>query len=110
MGQWVYSPDASLFFEGPQVKIEFQVKGMSCQHCVSAVTHAIHEHDASAQVQVDLTTGNVAVESEQSAGVLQSAIDEAGYTVVGDSGLVLSRHKNFLGRHLPESREVSSFV
>ena len=25
--------------------IEFQVEGMSCQHCVAAVTNAIREHD-----------------------------------------------------------------
>ena len=63
--------------------IEFNVEGMSCQHCVAAVTRAIHEHDAAAQVQVDLQAGRVSVESSQSADVLKAAIDDAGYTVVG---------------------------
>ncbi|CAB3796692.1 heavy-metal-associated domain-containing protein [Paraburkholderia caffeinilytica] len=61
--------------------IEFQVEGMSCQHCVAAVTNAIHEHDGAAHVQVDLASGRVAVESAQPADTLKAAIDEAGYTV-----------------------------
>ncbi|MFL9869553.1 cation transporter [Paraburkholderia fungorum] len=61
--------------------IEFQVEGMSCQHCVAAVTNAIREHDEAAQVQVDLASGRVAVESAQPADTLQAAIDDAGYTV-----------------------------
>jgi copper chaperone len=56
---------------------------MSCQHCVTAVTNAIREHDDTAQVQIDLATGRVAIESTQPAGTLKSAIDEAGYTVTG---------------------------
>ncbi|MCP3706618.1 heavy-metal-associated domain-containing protein [Paraburkholderia sp. CNPSo 3274] len=63
--------------------IQFNVEGMSCQHCVGAVTRAIHEHDAQAMVEIDLAAGRVKVESSQSAEVLKSAIDEAGYTVVG---------------------------
>jgi copper chaperone len=62
--------------------IEFQVEGMSCQHCVAAVTNAIRGQDATAQVKVDLATGRVAVESTQPADSLKTAIDEAGYTVV----------------------------
>ncbi|NYH19119.1 heavy-metal-associated domain-containing protein [Paraburkholderia bryophila] len=61
--------------------IEFQVEGMSCQHCVAAVTNAIREHDEAAQVQVDLAAGRVVVESAQSADALKAAIDDAGYTV-----------------------------
>ncbi|MDR5813748.1 MULTISPECIES: cation transporter [unclassified Caballeronia] len=61
---------------------EFEVQGMSCQHCVGAVTRSIKEIDPQAQVRVDLERGRVAVESEQSADALKDAIDEAGYTVV----------------------------
>ncbi|SDQ42644.1 copper chaperone [Paraburkholderia fungorum] len=61
--------------------IEFQVEGMSCQHCVAAVTNAIREHDDTAQVQVDLASGRVVVDSTQSVDALKAAIDEAGYTV-----------------------------
>ncbi|MEX3639200.1 heavy-metal-associated domain-containing protein [Paraburkholderia sp. BR14320] len=61
--------------------IELHVEGMSCQHCVAAVTTAIREHDAAAQVQVDLASGRVVVESAQPIEELKAAIDEAGYTV-----------------------------
>jgi len=61
--------------------IELHVEGMSCQHCVAAVTNAIREHDAAARVQVDLAAGRVVVESAQSVDALKAAIDEAGYTV-----------------------------
>jgi copper chaperone len=61
--------------------IEFHVEGMSCQHCVAAVTNAIREHDDAAQVQVDLASGRVLVDSTQSVDALKAAIDEAGYTV-----------------------------
>jgi copper chaperone len=61
--------------------IEFQVEGMSCQHCVAAVTNAIREHDAAAKVQVNLGSGHVTVDSVQTADALKTAIDEAGYTV-----------------------------
>jgi copper chaperone len=64
---------------------EFEVQGMSCQHCVGAVTRAIQEIDPKAQVRVDLGLGKVAVESEQSVGALKDAIDEAGYTVVSSA-------------------------
>jgi copper chaperone len=59
---------------------------MSCQHCVAAVTRAIQEQDAGAQVQVDLPAGKVAIQSAASIDTLKAAIDEAGYTVVGVDG------------------------
>ncbi|WP_199032140.1 heavy-metal-associated domain-containing protein, partial [Ralstonia sp. ASV6] len=34
----------------------FSVEGMSCGHCVSAVTRAVQQVDAAASVQVDLST------------------------------------------------------
>lgn len=61
--------------------IEFQVEGMSCQHCVAAVTNAIREHDETARVEVDLASGRVVVDSAQPAETLRVAIDDAGYTV-----------------------------
>ena len=61
---------------------EFKVEGMSCQHCVAAVTRSIHEIDAAAQVQVDLEHGRVVVASTEGIDALKEAIDEAGYTVI----------------------------
>jgi copper chaperone len=70
-----------IFSEAILMTIEFQVEGMSCQHCIAAVTNAIRAHDAAAQVQVDLGSGRVKVDSAQPADALKTAIDEAGYTV-----------------------------
>ncbi|SEI52540.1 copper chaperone [Azotobacter beijerinckii] len=61
---------------------KFQVKGMSCGHCVRAVTQAVQALDAVAEVQVDLPTGEVRVASELSAERLMAAIREEGYEVV----------------------------
>ena len=60
---------------------EFKVAGMSCQHCVKAVTSSIQALDARARVEVDLASGLVKVESNQESAALKAAIDEAGYTV-----------------------------
>jgi len=60
---------------------EFKVTGMSCQHCVKAVTNSIQALDAQARVEVDLAAGRVKIESKQDAAALKAAIDEAGYTV-----------------------------
>ena len=40
---------------------EFEVSGMTCNHCVRAVTEAIKGVDAAAQVAVDLGAGRVTV-------------------------------------------------
>jgi copper chaperone len=40
-------------------KMEITVKGMTCGHCVAAVTKALEELPGVSQVQVDLPTGRV---------------------------------------------------
>ena len=70
------------------MSIEFKVEGMSCQHCVTAVTNAVREHDETARVQVNLASGRVKIESSQPVATLKAAIDEAGYTatvIAGDA-------------------------
>lgn len=57
----------------------FSVKGMSCGHCVRAVTQAIQARDAAAQVQVDLSGGEVRVDSQLPDEALLAAIREEGY-------------------------------
>ena len=43
---------------------EFTVSGMNCGHCEAAVTRAIKQLDPAAQVQIDLPSGRVKVQSE----------------------------------------------
>ncbi|VVE00029.1 heavy metal transporter [Pandoraea capi] len=63
--------------------MQVQVEGMSCGHCVKAVTRAITELDADAKVNVDLGAGRVDVQSNLSPAEVSAAITEAGYTVKG---------------------------
>ena len=59
--------------------IEFAVEGMTCNHCVKAVTQAVQAVDPGADVSVDLQSGRVRVDGKGSADVLSRAIGEAGY-------------------------------
>lgn len=59
-----------------------KVKGMSCAHCVRAITKAIKERDAQATVEVDLSSGNVAVRSTLPREAVVNAIADEGYTVL----------------------------
>ncbi len=59
----------------------FSVEGMSCGHCVSAVTRAVQQVDAAANVQVDLSKQTVAVASGASIDAVKAAIEQAGYPV-----------------------------
>ncbi|MBC3412877.1 heavy-metal-associated domain-containing protein [Pseudomonas sp. SWRI51] len=57
----------------------FNVQGMTCGHCVKAVTRAVQEKDAAAQVEVDLAARQVRVQSVLEAPQLLAAIREEGY-------------------------------
>lgn len=59
----------------------FDVTGMTCGHCVRAVTEAIQQVDPAATVQVDLKAGQARVESTAPVAKLEDAIREAGYEV-----------------------------
>jgi copper ion binding protein len=60
------------------------VAGMSCAHCVKAVTEEVSKLDGVASVDIDLASGAVRVESDRpiDADALKEAVDEAGYEVV----------------------------
>lgn len=60
---------------------QFKVSGMSCGHCVRAVTQAIKALDPAAQVDVDLAAGVVQVNSDVPAAQLEAAIRGEGYEV-----------------------------
>jgi len=58
---------------------QFKVSGMSCGHCVRAITQAIQMLDQAAKVEVDLAAGLVRVEGSLNAEQIQTAIREEGY-------------------------------
>lgn len=57
----------------------FQVKGMTCQHCVRAVTQAVQDQDPAATVVVNLQEGRVEVESGLAPDVIIGLIGAEGY-------------------------------
>ncbi|KAF0862731.1 heavy-metal-associated domain-containing protein [Pseudomonas sp. LD120] len=59
----------------------FKVQGMSCGHCVRAITQVLQGKDPAATVQVDLAAKEVAVESCLSNDEVIGLISEEGYAV-----------------------------
>lgn len=56
------------------------VQGMTCGHCVAAISRAV---DAlGGRAQVDLTRGTVTVEGTTDVAAVRRAIEDEGYTVV----------------------------
>jgi copper chaperone len=59
----------------------FNVEGMSCGHCVKAITNAVQSKDPAASVRVDLAAKEVGVESALSVEQVIEVISEEGYAV-----------------------------
>ena len=59
----------------------FNVQGMSCGHCVRAITQVLQAEDPAASVRVDLAAKEVGVESRLTAEQVISLISEEGYEV-----------------------------
>lgn len=70
------------------VTTTYAVKGMSCQHCVDAVTGELSKVGSVDAVEVDLGAGTVTVTSEAPLDreVVRAAVDEAGYDLADDGG------------------------
>lgn len=59
--------------------VHLEVKGMTCQGCVNAVTRVVQRKDPQAQVKIDLARGRLDGQSEVEPEALASAISAAGY-------------------------------
>ncbi len=60
----------------------YDVTGMTCGHCVAAVTSEVGSVPGVTAVDVDLTTGRVTVEGDVVPTTqVAAAIDEAGYAL-----------------------------
>jgi copper chaperone CopZ len=62
----------------------FTVTGMSCEHCVRAVTAEVAKLPGAEEVTVDLASGLLTIASDDGldAVAVAAAVDEAGYEVV----------------------------
>jgi copper chaperone len=64
-----------------------KVKGMSCQHCVMAVTKTLNGIEGIKNVQVDLAKGEVRFDNikEVASNRIEKAITDAGYELIPQS-------------------------
>ncbi|WP_409526264.1 heavy-metal-associated domain-containing protein [Nitrincola sp. MINF-07-Sa-05] len=65
--------------------LEVNVSGMSCGHCVKAITQAVQELSNEAVVDIDLSSGKVSIAGLSDAAAISHAIEEAGFEVTGIS-------------------------
>lgn len=73
----------------------YRVTGMTCEHCVGAVTEELTALEGVSAVSVDLVAGGtstVTVESssELDPAAVAEAVDEAGYALAGPRDLPLA--------------------
>ena len=63
----------------------YTVVGMTCGHCVTAVTEEVAAVPGVTSVDLDLTTGGLTVTSSDPVddGAVRAAVEEAGYEVAG---------------------------
>ena len=61
----------------------YTVTGMTCDHCVSAVTAELSELKGVTQVNIDLASGQVTIDSDAvlDEAAVAAAVDEAGYAL-----------------------------
>ncbi|HID29846.1 MAG TPA: heavy-metal-associated domain-containing protein [Desulfobacterales bacterium] len=61
-----------------------KIKGMSCNHCVVAVTKALNEIEGIKNIKVDLSKGEATFEEKKPANMMavKEQIKKAGYEVV----------------------------
>jgi copper chaperone len=60
----------------------YAVEGMTCEHCVAAVTTEVGKVPGISDVIVDLEQGTLMVTGDASRQALADAVDEAGYVLV----------------------------
>ena len=67
------------------VRTSYTVEGMTCGHCVQAVTVELTKVPGVHGVEVELATGEVSVDSDGPLPLdaVRAAVDEAGYALAG---------------------------
>lgn len=67
------------------IETTYPVTGMTCEHCVRAVTTELSKIDGVSSVAVDLPAGAVTVSSAAplDLSAVRAAIEEAGYELAG---------------------------
>jgi copper chaperone CopZ len=78
-------PDEPIVLEEHMSTAVFTVSGMSCGHCEKSVSEELGALPGVTEVSADAKAGTVTVSSEQPLADedVRSAVDEAGYQLVG---------------------------
>ena len=61
--------------------LDLAVEGMTCEHCVRAVTGAVSAVSGVSSVAVDLAAGRVRIVGDPDLAAVKGAIEAEGYTV-----------------------------
>ncbi len=61
--------------------LTLNVTGMTCDHCVKAVTQAVRAIPGAGTVVVDLARGTVAVQGSPDPAAVRAAIADEGYEI-----------------------------
>ena len=59
----------------------YTVTGMTCGHCVAAVTSEVSKVPGAGEVAVDLASGTLTVSGSPDDAAVRDAVDEAGYAL-----------------------------
>lgn len=63
----------------------YRVTGMTCNHCVHAVTQEVSALEGVDEAVVDLPAGTVTVTGTAEESAVAAAVEEAGYALAGRS-------------------------
>jgi copper chaperone len=65
--------------------VTYTVTGMTCGHCVNAITEEVSTVPGVTAVDVDLASGGLTVSSTEPVdeAAVRAAVEEAGYSVAG---------------------------
>ncbi|MBN2691503.1 MAG: heavy-metal-associated domain-containing protein [Burkholderiaceae bacterium] len=61
--------------------VQLQITGMTCGHCVAAVTKALKAVPGTQDAQVDLASGRATVQGSSTPEALAKAVADEGYEV-----------------------------
>ena len=61
--------------------LRYTVPGISCQHCVNAITGEVSQVAGVTGVEVSLDDKTVTVQGDAAPGEVEAAIEEAGYDI-----------------------------
>ena len=65
--------------------MKLKVSGMTCGGCAKSVERAVTTAAPGSKVSVDLASGEVAIDGPATRQAIVTAIEDAGYDVVGDA-------------------------